>query len=242
LTIAATAAAAMLPWASPQATGAIAVDQPAAAVAYDASVDSWSMAVIGGRVPSNGSSSMSLYGDWQQVQGNTGAAVQFNSATSYGIADGTGGRSPKKANFALGVVFRSNPIPAAYSGNVIQKGLWGDAGQIKIQVVPDGGGTVNCRVKGLKTAKFIGSSILVGDNVWHSALCWREGTTIGLTVDGVTTSKTVSVGSIANSRPLNVANKNDTATASDQLIGAIDCAVLATGPDARSAATAAMNC
>jgi hypothetical protein len=246
LIVAATAiGVAVLPWTaqSAPASTADALAAPAAAVAYDAIVDSWSMTVVNGRVPSNGSTSMSLYGNWQQVQGAVGSAVQFNTATSYGIADGTTARNPGKLNAALGAVFRSNPIPAGgYSGNLIQKGLWGDAGQMKLQVVPAGGGTVNCRLKGASNAKFIGSGIVVDDGRWHTAVCWREGGKLGLTVDGVTRSITASVGSIANSRPLHIANKHDSASSSDQLIGAIDCAVLATGTDARSAASAAMPC
>jgi hypothetical protein len=230
------------PSASAWASTARETAAPAAAATYSATVDQWSMTVVNGRVQSNGSTSMSLYGDWQTVQGKVGSAVQFNSATSYGIADGTGARNPRKSNFALGATFRSNPIPDAYSGNLIQKGLWGDAGQVKLQVVPAGGGTVNCRVKGAARAKFIASSVVIDDGAWHTALCWRQGGTLGLTVDGVTRSMSASVGSIVNSRPLNVANKNDTATASDQLIGALDCAVFAIGADAVAAASDSTSC
>jgi hypothetical protein len=236
---------AVVPWTATSASASTARDlaAPAATVAYDAVVDTWSMTVVNGGVPGSGSASMSLYGNWQQVQGNVGSAVQFNSATSYGVADGTAGRNPGKLNAALGAVFRSNPIPAGgYSGNLIQKGLWGDSGQMKVQVVPDGGGTVECRIKGSSKAKFIGSSIVVDDGQWHTAVCWREGGKLGLTVDGVTRSITASVGSIVNSRPLHVANKNESANWSDQLIGAVDCAALATGTDARPAALAALSC
>jgi hypothetical protein len=229
---------------APSASASTAGDlaAPAAAVTYSATVDQWPMTVVDGRAPSNGSTSIGLYGDWQAVSGKVGSAVQFNSATSYGVADGTSGRNPGKANFALGAVFRSNPIPSAYSGNLIQKGLWGDPGQMKLQVVPDGGGTVNCRIKGAMRAKFIASSVVIDDGAWHTALCWRQGGTLGLTVDGVTRSLQASVGQIANSRALNIANKNDSATSSDQLIGAIDCSVLATGADAVAAANAAIPC
>jgi hypothetical protein len=228
------------PSASASTAGDTAVS--AAATTYSAMVDQWPMTVVDGRAPGNGSTPIDLNGDWQAVAGKVGSAVQFNSATSYGVADGTGGRNPAKANFAVGAVFRSSPIPDAYSGNLIQKGLWGDPGQVKLQVVPDGGGTVNCRIKGAKRAKFVASSIVIDDGEWHTALCWRQGRTLGLTVDGVTRSMTASVGSIVNSRPLSVANKNDTATSSDQLIGAIDCSVFATGADAVAAAKAAMPC
>jgi hypothetical protein len=201
------------------------------------------MTVVDGRVaPTDGSATMSLYGYWQSVQGKVGGAVEFQTASSYGVADGTAGRNPKKANFALGAVFRSSAIPDNYSGNLVQKGLWEDAGQVKLQLVPDGGGTVNCRIKGSRTAKFVGSAIHVGDNQWHTALCWREGGTIGLTVDGVTTTVQAAVGNIANSRPLSVANKTASSTWADQLVGAIDCTVLATGVDASAAASAAMPC
>jgi hypothetical protein len=228
--------------AAPSAAGSETAE-PVAAATYAATVDAWSMTVVDGRAASlSAAAPMSLYGDWRSVQGKVGGAVQFDTASSYGIADGTGGRNAKKANFALGAEFRSSPIPNGYSGNVIQKGLWEDSGQVKLQVVPDGGGTVNCRIKGGRAAKFIGSTILVGDSQWHSALCWREGATLGLTVDGVTTTIRADVGNIANVRPLNVANKTASSTWTDQLVGAIDCAVFAIGADARAAASAAIPC
>jgi hypothetical protein len=234
---------ALLSWTSSLPAAASGVAEPATATTYSAVVDQWTMTVVDGRAAAFGASPpMSLYGDWRSVQGQVGGAVEFEKASSFGVADGTGAHNPKKLNFAFGAMFRSSPIPNGYSGNLVQKGFWEDAGQIKLQLVPDGGGTVNCRIKGSRTAKFISSSVLVGDNQWHSALCWREGTTLGLTVDGVTSTMAASVGYIANSRPLNVANKTATSTWSDQLIGAIDCAVLATGADARPAAAAAMPC
>jgi len=239
------AGVAVLTWTASAARASTASElaEPAAVTTYTATVDEWSMTVVDGRAASpTGSAPMSLYGDWQSVQGKVGDAVQFNTASSFGVADGTGGRSPKKMNFALGVAFRSNAIPDGYSGNLIQKGLWGDPGQVKLQVVPDAGGTVDCRIKGSRAARFVGSTVLVGDNRWHTALCWREGRTLGLTVDGLTTTVRAAVGNVANSRPLNVANKTASSTWTDQLVGAIDCAVLATGSDARPAAWAAMPC
>jgi hypothetical protein len=239
------ASVALLTWTqclapAPSASG---IAEPTADAAYTAVVDAWSMTVVDGQVPAlAGSAPMSLYGYWQSVQGKVGGAVEFKTASSYGVADGTAGRNPKKMNFALGAVFRSSTIPDSYSGNLAQKGFWEDSGQVKLQLVPDGGGTVNCRIKGSRAAKFVRSSIQVGDNQWHSALCWREGGTLGLTVDGVTTTIQAAVGNIAGSRPLNVANKTASSTWADQLVGAIDCVVLATGVDARPAASAAMPC
>ncbi len=187
---------------------------------------------------------MAFSGPWQQVVGRVGEAVEFTAATSLGVALGTESQNPGADDFAMSETFTSQPIPAGvgYSGNVMQKGLFGDPGQIKMQLVPTNGGTVSCRIKGTNGAKMLGSRVLVGDGAWHTATCWREGASIGLTVDGVTKSVQWDPGSIANRKRVTIGNKSATADWTDQHLGSVDCSVYTIGAGARNEALSLINC
>jgi hypothetical protein len=178
------------------------------------------------------------------VPGVVGGAVAFTGAPSFGVAYGTEAQNPGDQNFAMGVVFTSRPIPAGvgYSGNLMQKGWFSSPGQVKLQLVPDNGGTVNCVIKGADGTRILPSTVKVDDGDWHTARCWREGSRIGLTVDGVAEAETVDVGVISNNEPVRVGNKSDTADWTDQHFGANDCAVYLIGWDARADANRLIPC
>jgi hypothetical protein len=116
----------------------------------------------------------------------------------------------------------------------MQKGWSSSPGQVKLQLVPDHGGTVSCVVKGADGAHALSSAVEVDDSEWHTANCWREGSKIGLTVDGVTEADTVDVGAISNSEPVRVGNKSATADWTDQHFGANDCSVYLIGSNAKA--------
>jgi hypothetical protein len=196
----------------------------------------WSMDVTGANVTDNtGTRVMSLTGTWLSTPGRSGGAVEFTTAPSVGSVLGSAADNPGTANFAMGVVFTSRPVPAKkYAGNVVQKGLFGDPGQIKLQIVPAYGGSNNCRIKGTNGARLISSTVNIDDGNWHYAVCWREGAQVGITVDGVTTSVTWDPGSVSNTQLVMVGNRRATkAGANDQHFGRNDCTVYTIGPTAR---------
>jgi hypothetical protein len=167
--------------------------------------------------------------------GLVGGAVEFTRAPSFGTVANSKYDNPGNQNFAMGVVFTSKPIPSKpYTGNLMQKGLFGDAGQVKLQLDPAYQGTVDCRIKGTAGAKIITSRVNVDDGAWHTAVCWRSGSLVGLTVDGVVTSLTWNPKTITNQRLVLLGNKGATADASDQHFGRTDFATWVIDPDARA--------
>ena len=200
--------------------------------------NSWGMDLSGGVVgDANGTQSMTFTGQGVlSATGFVGGAVEFTRAPSLGTAANSRYDNPGTQNFAMGIVFTSQPIPntSSYSGNLMQKGLFGDPGQVKLQLVPPAQGTVNCRIKGTSGAKIITSSVNVDNGAWHTAVCWRAGNVVGVTVDGVVTSLAWNPGSISNTKDLTLGNKTAKAGSSDQQFGRTDFATWVIDPNARS--------
>jgi hypothetical protein len=204
-------------------------------------VGEWGMSQVGNNTSPD---DLTFSGDWQQVSGLVGGAVKFTGAPSLGVARGTKDNNPGAGEFAMSVVFTSRSIPAGvgYSGNLMQKGDYSSPGQVKLQLVPANGGTVNCRVKGAYGATLLHSTVNVDEGAWHTASCWREGSRLGLTVDGVTQTDTYNAGPIRNDQPIRVGNKSSTADSSDQHFGANDCSVYLIGADAKADAARLTPC
>jgi hypothetical protein len=200
--------------------------------------NSWNMDLDAGVVrDANGTQPMTMTGQGiLAAAGQVGGAVEFTRAPSLGTAANTRYDNPGTQNFAMGIVFTSQPIPdtRSYSGNLMQKGLFGDPGQVKLQLVPAAHGTVNCRIKGTAGARIVTSTVDVDDGAWHTAVCWRSGSMVGVTVDGVATTAAWSPGSVSNARYLTLGNKTPAAGASDQHVGRTDFATWVIDTNARS--------
>jgi hypothetical protein len=200
--------------------------------------DSWSMDLVNGVVrDAKGTQPLTFTGQGvRPATGLVGGAVELTRAPSLGTAANSQHDNPGTQNFALGIVFTTLPIPntSSYSGNLMQKGLFGDPGQVKLQLVSPAQGTVNCRIKGTAGARVITSAVNVDDGGWHTAVCWRAGSVVGVTVDGVVTSQPWAPGSVSNSKHLTLGNKSAAAGAADQHFGRTDFATWVIDPDARS--------
>jgi hypothetical protein len=131
------------------AAAVVVLSAPSAPSAYASTVvGEWGMNNVDDSSRSAGG--MTFSGNWQPVSGVVGGAVKLTDAPSSGVARGTADKNPGAKDFAMSLVFTSRPIPTGvgYSGNLMQKGYFFSPGQVKMQLVPANGGTVNCRVKG----------------------------------------------------------------------------------------------
>lgn len=174
---------------------------------------------------------LTLSGTYSVAAGVSSPAVRFEPV-SLANSPNRDDLNPLWKEFAVTVVFR---LPTDVSGvpdspNIAQKGYYGDAGQWKMQLKPSTG-AIQCRLKGSTGSTLLTSSVTgVTDGRWHTATCWRDSPTVGVTVDGIATTENVSVGNIGNSRPLRIGAKSLTA-ATDQFTGVIDYVSMASGPD-----------
>ena len=94
--------------------------------------------------------------------------------------------------------------------NLIQKGQSTTPGGFwKLELNPDGPtpGIARCTFKGSSGGGSVTSSRVLNDGAWHSMTCRRTASTISLTIDGVTTAKSLRTGSIANTKPVSIGGK-----------------------------------
>ena len=145
--------------------------------------------------------------------------------------------APGTARFRFGADFavdaQSQGSRTDNGNNLVQRGLWGQPMQYKIEI--DGNRPL-CRVKGGAGAVSVRSSRTVAPGVWHRAVCERAGSKVTLTVtrltDGTswTSSATGATGAMrpaSRSVPLSVGGKLDArgslvANAPDQFNGIVD--------------------
>ena len=183
---------------------------------------------------------MTLAGNWSAGVGQ----VNFNGTPSYGTVSGAT-FSPGDLEFAFGAVLRTSRVPSGSNPNVIQAGMGNDPAQYKIALKPGNGGTAVCVLKGSSANLLIKSPVTgLADGNWHEVVCSRQGRTVSISVDGVTSTMNLSPGTIrlTTGRPLFVASKGPTTTWADQFIGSLTCAGVTSGAGALAALSAKMPC
>jgi hypothetical protein len=162
-------------------------------------------------------------------------SIEWTAAPAWGTVQNSASKNPDDQIVALGSRVTVTFIGGAgYSGNVFQKGLFGDPGQIKLQVVPDDGGTFGCRFEGVSSSLIFNNDQVtnVDDGDQHTAICIRNGDNLKVIVDGVEESRTLDVGLISNDKNLTMGNKGSAGGTSDQHFGKNTCSAYAYGAGA----------
>lgn len=160
------------------------------------------------------------------------------------IGDGSDPLSPLLRTFAFGADVKLDAAPTSSHArgstdngdNVVQRGLFGDASQYKIQVDRR---QPSCRVKGSAGTVMVKAPIYLAPGTWYRLRCTRSGSTVSLqvlelsssgrTVSTITASRTGTTGTLRSrswSVPLSVGGKltakGAIARQSDQFNGLID--------------------
>jgi len=147
--------------------------------------------------------------------------------------------SPRSDPFDFGADFRLDPRSTGSSvdngDNLVQRGLYNDRGQYKLEL---DGGRVGCRVKGASGAVYVRSTVQIQRDTWYRAVCRREGDQVTVHVARLTASgpgsftRTTAQGAtgdvnLGDTVPLSAGGKlrNDGAmevSATDQFNGVVD--------------------
>jgi hypothetical protein len=153
-----------------------------------------------------------------------GNGYHFGS-TSYVTVPDSASLDPGRSDFSFTLRLRFDKPPSAATGDydLIRKGVAGTTGgEWKMEIFPGGGYTspAFCLFKDdtKKTATVRGTKNLA-DGAWHTVTCAKTATRISLTVDDVTKTSAVSLGSIANNQPVSVGRKLG---GGDQYVGDMD--------------------
>jgi hypothetical protein len=210
----------------------------------------WGMHPVRGVVADRtGRANLTMAGSWKDVPGAVGRAVHFqwNGHPSLASATKATAFNPGRAQFAIAAYIKTPGVPAhrGYSPNVVQKGLFGDRGQWKLELIHRTSGAVaRCRFAGTRGHDMVVDHSATGlnDGRWHTVICWRGTSVYGISVDGVRTSVRGILGSIVNSRPLRVAAKARHAGLADQFLGTVDCVTYVRGSRPLQLARAKARC
>lgn len=150
--------------------------------------------------------------------------------------DGADDLEPGSASFAFGADFAIDKVSTGSSqdngNNLVQRGLYDDDAQMKIQVDED---RPSCRLKGSSGGVLMKSPVAVNPGTWYRTVCRRAGSTLTFKLvrlsDRATWTRTVtrSLGtfSYATSTPFSTGGKLASPTrftggSSDQFNGMVD--------------------
>lgn len=190
---------------------------PAAA----APIDTWAYQpathqLVGG----NGTLPFSIQGGatWYAPDGT--AAIQFTTAPSLATSTGTGFYAPGTADFTYQAVMSMDRLRSRSTPNVFQLGLY-NGPQIKLQLSQTGVPTCVLHGTGGRIKLTSATPSLNDGGQQHTFACWRTGGTVGVTVDGVTTSKVFALGNVTPTGHATAGNRSSTGGAADQLFGKI---------------------
>jgi Concanavalin A-like lectin/glucanases superfamily len=192
---------------------------PLAANASSVQVANWSMNDTGSTMTD--SSGHGHSGVLHNVTRN-GSTFGFLSKPSYVTVSSATDLNPGSSNFSFTVHLKFSTKPSSTVGDydVLRKGLsTTSGGSYKMEILQSG--AAFCDFRGSAEGKVTGSSNLA-NNAWHTVTCARTSTSVRLTVDGSTTSKTISTGSISNSSGIYIGAKDS--SGNDQYRGYMDAA------------------
>ncbi|AGL18699.1 LamG-like jellyroll fold domain-containing protein [Actinoplanes sp. N902-109] len=128
--------------------------------------------------------------------------------------------------FRWGATVRLTAAQVAGSSNVMQKGVYDTESQWKLQIGANQG-KAQCVVIGQGSAKpdiyLVRSTVGIANNIWHTVMCQRSGSTLSVYVDGkerghIPIPATLSIG---NAKPLRIGGPNFNTT-SDMYHGLLD--------------------
>jgi hypothetical protein len=153
--------------------------------------------------------------------GVSGKAFGFASKPSFVSVPTAPDLNPVTATFTvtLHVKFPAGPSGSVGDFDVLRKGLsTTDGGSYKIEIL--GSRHAFCDFRGATKEGSLTGTKALAVNTWHTISCTRTPTSMKLTVDGSTTSKAVTTGTISNTGNLFIGAKNS--SGGDQLTGSVD--------------------
>lgn len=184
-------------------------------------VDTWSYDPATRQlVAAGGGAPFSVKGGSTTYDASGVAAVKFTSAPGVALQTAEPFVAPGAADFVYEAVMSMDSLRPRSTPNVFQYGLY-DGHQVKLQLSRQG--VPQCLFNGTGgRLKLLSASPSLHDGGrQHTFSCWRTGGTVGVTVDGVTTSRAFALGSVTPVGRATAGNRSATGKPADQLFGRI---------------------
>ena len=130
----------------------------------------------------------------------SGGAYSFNGTSSQVIVPNSSSLSPGSSDISISVHVNFTVKPSSTVGDydVVRKGKGSQ--YYKIEIL--GSGKAFCSFHGSSNNGSVTISPVLDDGKWHTITCKKTSGSVSGTVDGKTTSKNVTIGSISNSASL----------------------------------------
>lgn len=152
-----------------------------------------------------GSNDGSIQGGVTKGQvGKIGTAFAFNGTSGQIVIGDAASLNPgaKRVQMRMYMKTTSKPLatdPTSPDFDLYRKGKV-PGNEYKMEIQPDG--RLSCTFDGSLDHQTIFAGPALNDGAWHLVSCSKEDNSITLSVDGVSWSKTVTIGSISNTEPL----------------------------------------
>jgi hypothetical protein len=131
-----------------------------------------------------------------------GTAYQFNGVSSYVSVPSTPAIAPGSANISFTIHVQTGSLPTKGDYDLIRRGASpGDFYKLEILQT----GHAFCQFRGDAnggTTRGITAGPVLNDQAWHTITCTKTSTSVSMTIDGTTYSKSVSLGGITDTDPL----------------------------------------
>ena len=214
------------------AAGALALGTALPAAAAGAQVALWNMGDSGGTMHDSTGHGHdgTLHDVTTGVAGYTasGKAFGFSADPAFVTVPSATPLNPGTSSFSftLHLKYPARPSASVEDFDVLRKGLGtSEGGSYKLEILQSG--TAFCDFRGSTADGFASSSSALSTGKWHTVTCSRTPSTITVTVDGSSHTKSVSTGTISNTGSLTIGARST--SGGDQYRGTIDAVSISKG-------------
>jgi hypothetical protein len=171
-------------------------------------LDTWHMDSTSGgtMVDSTGNHPGTLTSSVTSVAGDTafpGTGYHFDGVSSKVTIPNAADLNPLAADVHIAFSMRTNRVPATPDYDLFRKGT-SPQQLFKIEFQPNG--QVSCGFTGSLASTSIQAGPDLHDGAWHRVACAKTSSSISLTIDGTTYTKSKTIGSISNTANMIVAS------------------------------------
>ena len=124
-----------------------------------------------------------------------GTAYGFDGTSSYVVVPNADDLNAYDADVHIALSLKTSTVPEVPDYDLFRKGEF-PGQEYKIELQPNG--QISCTFRGSTANYTIQTGPDVHDGVWHRIECVKLASSVSLTIDGVTWSKNITIGSISN--------------------------------------------
>jgi hypothetical protein len=185
----------------------------------------WHMESTSSMIDSSGNGNNGTTKNITSAAGFFGKGYHFNGSSSIVTVKSSSSLNPGSGNIRLIVHVKFRQVPSKSVGDydLIRKGLSSTSGgDYKMEIYPNSDRSqaqALCYFRGSAGSGTLQKGPNLTDGKWHTISCYKTASTMQLIVDGTTYTKSVKIGSIANSAPLTIGAKS---TGGDWYLGDMD--------------------